>query len=140
MTSTINDELDATLKNAYAPRSQGPLSTAIRYFARFAAAIPDRFLFSQAKICSRSQGTDDSNQRTMLLFAQYLARQPSNLTGRLLKASSIQQRVELVSGLLSMKWNFGLVNTKNKQYKAYFNALNLENRNNRKYILLQPCK
>jgi hypothetical protein len=96
------------LLHAYAPRSQGPLGTALRSFARFAASVPNRELFKSPHVRGDLRA-EAHNEWTMLLFAWAESQCVSKKTKRKLKIGSIEQKVSLVKGLLSHRYGFQLV-------------------------------
>ena len=105
------NRLDAEVRNelasAYAPRSKGPLGTAVRSLARFAKCVPNRQLFKRPRVRG-DLSVEAHNEWTLLLWAQWLASAVSVKTGRYLKAQSIEQRISLTKGLLSFRYGFQL--------------------------------
>lgn len=90
---------------SFAPRSKGPLNSALQAFARFAAACPERTLFQQ----SMRQGDRSSaawNEWTFILFAQYLGERPSAKTNRPISVKSIESYISLVKGYFAHTYDF----------------------------------
>lgn len=103
------DRLDAQLRErlrvAYAPRSSGPLGTAVRSFAEFARRVPDRSLFIRPVVAG-DLSAQAHNEWTLCLWAVWLAAGTSGKTGTQLKASTIEQRISLFKGLVSHRYGF----------------------------------
>ena len=97
----------AELAEAYAPRSAGPLGTALRSLARFAQRVPSRTLFRLPEMRG-DLSVEAHNEWTLLLWAQGEARVKSAKTGRFLKAKSIESRVSLAKGFLSHRYGFAI--------------------------------
>ena len=95
------------LAESYAPGSSGPLRTAIKKFAQFARTCPTRALFKLPRMEGDLEA-DAHNEWTLILFACSRAEEVSARTKRPLKASSIEQSVSLVKGLLSHQYGFQL--------------------------------
>ena len=72
------------LSAAYAPRSRGPLSSALRALAAFAAKCPERVLFKSPASTSKEEAAA-WNEWTFILFAMYMEATPSGKTGRVVK-------------------------------------------------------
>ena len=105
------DRLDAEVRQemiqAYAPRSHGPLGTALRSLARFAATVPNRELFKSPHVRGDVRA-EAHNEWTLVLFAWSESKRVSQKTGRRLKAGSIEQKVSLIKGFLSHRYGFQL--------------------------------
>ena len=98
----------AELATAYAPKSSGPLGTAIRSLGRFARVVPQYTLFRRPKF--RGDLTAEAhNEWTLMLWQRRLATERSAKTGKYLKSSTIEQRISLVKGFLSFRYGFSLV-------------------------------
>ena len=110
MFERLDAEVREALKDAYAPRSKGPLKTALRSLAAFTRRCPKRVLFKRPQF----QGdlhADAHNEWTLMCWVQDLGRRKSAKTGKHLKVSTIEQRVSLAKGFLSFKYGFQLVGT-----------------------------
>ena len=68
----LHDEATGRLRHAYAPRSQGPLASALRAFARFAEACPQRDLLREPRVVG-DWAAAAHNEWTLILFASYLS-------------------------------------------------------------------
>ena len=80
----LDSEVRQVLSQAYAPRSQGPLGTALRSLASFAARVPSRELFRTP----RSEGDLKAiawNEWTFILFVYGLDGPKSTAPDPLLK-------------------------------------------------------
>ena len=108
MLHRLDAQLREKLAIAYAPRSKGPLSTAVRKFFRFAASVPTRELFRRPTVAGDLEA-QAHNEWTLCLWAVFEASKPSAKTGRDLKASTIEQRISLLKGLLSHRYGFKIV-------------------------------
>ena len=95
------------LLHAYAPRSGGPLGTAMRALARFARRVPRRELFVRPRFRGDLEA-EAHNEWTLCLWAHHEGKRVSEKTGKPLKAGSIEQRVSLAKGLLSHRFGFQL--------------------------------
>ena len=103
----LDADVRSELATAYAPRSKGPLGTAVRSLARFAKCVPRRQLFKRPRVRG-DLAVEAYNEWTLLLWAQQLSGTVSAKTGRYLKAKSIEQRISLTKGLLSFRYGFQL--------------------------------
>jgi hypothetical protein len=105
------DRLDAKLRErlltAYAPRSTGPLGTAVRSFALFALSVPSRELFRRPRFAGDTEA-EAHNEWTLCLWALWLEMFTSAKTKQRLKASTIEQRISLAKGLFSHRYGFCL--------------------------------
>lgn len=93
------------MAGSFAPRSKGPLGSALKAFARFAAACPERTLFQQ----SVRQGDKSSaswNEWTFVLFALYLGEQPSKKTGKPVSVKSMESYISLLKGYFAHTYDF----------------------------------
>lgn len=93
------------MARAYAPKSKGPLQSAIRLLARFAKAVPGRELFKQ----SRWEGDREAavwNEWTLVLLVEYMLATPSKKTRRVLKTDSIETYISLLKGYLIFTYDF----------------------------------
>ena len=94
--------------HAFAPKSKGPLASALRALARFAMAFPCLRLFDN------TLGRDAVRQRVrnewiFILFIQHLLETKSEKTGKPLRVNTIVSYVSLTKGFLSHKYGFELV-------------------------------
>ena len=96
------------MATAYAPRSAGPLGTAIRSFGRFARVVPRYTLFRRPRFRGDLEA-EAHNEWTLMLWQRYLASERSAKTGKFLKSSTIEQRISLAKGFLSFRYGFSLV-------------------------------
>lgn len=95
------------LRRAFAPRSQGPLSSALRAFGRFASACPGRELFKEPRALG-DRAAAAHNEWTLILFAGYLASTTSRRTRRIVAARTIKSYVSLLKGYLEHIYAFEL--------------------------------
>ena len=84
----------ADLMTAFAPRSAGPLGTAMRSLGHFAKATPNRELFLPLRFRGDLE-REAWNEWTILLWVRFLARTKSTKTKRYLKVGSIETRISL---------------------------------------------
>ena len=103
----LDAEVSTELAQAYAPRSSGPLGTAVRSLAAFARRVPNRVLFKLPRFRGDLR-VEGHNEWTLCLWAWDLGREKSKKTKRYLKAKSIEQRISLAKGLLSHRYGFQL--------------------------------
>lgn len=101
----LDEEVHAALRAAYAPRSKGPLATAARAFAAWAARVPGRELFVMPTVRGEI-AAEAHNEWTLCLWAWHEGQRISEVTGRKLKAGTIESRVSLLKGLLSHRYGF----------------------------------
>ena len=92
---------------AYAPRSDGPLGTALRSFASFARLIPGRELFRMPRVRGDLE-IESHNEWTLCLWGLHECQRISARTGKRLKVRSVEQRISLLKGLLSHRYGFQL--------------------------------
>jgi hypothetical protein len=92
---------------AFAPRSAGPLGTAMRSLGHFARATPGRELFLPLRFRGDLE-REAWNEWTILLWVRLLARTVSSKTKRYLKVGTIETRVSLAKGFLSHKYGFAI--------------------------------
>ena len=96
------------MASAYAPKSKGPLGTAIRSLARFARVVPRRTLFKRPRVRGELE-VEAHNEWTVCMWMRYLATTKSAKTGRYLKQKTIESRISLAKGFLSFRYGFQLV-------------------------------
>lgn len=104
----LHERAARQLSGAFAPRSRGPLSTALRAFASFANRCPERVLFKSPEGSSRSEASA-WNEWTFILFAMYLSSLPSPKTGRPVQARTVESYISLLKGYLSFQYDFDVV-------------------------------
>lgn len=104
----LHEEASQRLRNAYAPKSKGPLQSAVRALARFAEACPERELFRRPAF-KGDLDVQAYNEWTFILFAWFLFREPSPTTGKPLKVKSVKSYVSLLKGYLSFSYAFDVV-------------------------------
>jgi hypothetical protein len=90
---------------SYAPRSKGPLGTALRSLGRFARTVPNWELFMMPTVRGEL-GVEAHNEWTLLMWAKSLSQEVSKKTKRHLKWKSIEQRISLAKGFLSHRYGF----------------------------------
>ena len=96
------------LRRAYAPKSEGPVQSALRLLARFSDACPDRELFKRPRFFGDMEASA-YNEWTMILFVWWAATTDSPTTGRRLKAKTLKSYVSLLKGYLSFNYAFDVV-------------------------------
>ena len=121
MFERLDAEVRTELAQSYAPKSQGPLGTAVRSFAKFARRVPNRVLFRMPLVRGDLQA-EAQNEWTLILWAHDLSQVVSVKTGRLLKAKSIESRISLMKGLLSHRYGFALAGEA-PRLKSYLSRL-----------------
>ena len=117
----LDAEVRVELAQSYAPRSTGPLGTAVRSFAKFARRVPNHVLFTMPRVRGDLEA-EARNEWTLILWAHDLSREVSGKTGRLLKAKTIESRVSLLKGLLSHRYGFALAG-ESPRLKSYLSRL-----------------
>ena len=105
MLGRLDAELRERLRVAFAPRSSGPLNSAVRSFAKFARRVPSRVLFRRPAFVGDLEVLAH-NEWTLCLWAVALAGEISGKTRKLLKANTIAQRISLFKGLVSHRYGF----------------------------------
>lgn len=96
------------LGRAFAPKSRGPLSAALRAFAAFAEKCPERVLFKSPEGSSKSEA-GAWNEWTFVLFAVYMSSSPSRKTGRLVRARTVESYISLLKSYLSFQYEFDVL-------------------------------
>lgn len=104
----LHAEAAERLQRAYAPKSQGPLQSALAALARFAEACPERILFKRPAFLG-DQAAAAYNEWTLILLAWFLISEPSPTTGKPLKVKSVRSYISLLKGYLSFSYAFDLV-------------------------------
>jgi hypothetical protein len=96
------------LARAYAPKSKGPLQSAVRKLARFARAVPERELFK----VSRFRGDREAsawNEWTLVLLVEWMLITPSEKTRKTVQVSTVETYVSLLKGYLVYTYDFEIV-------------------------------
>ena len=119
------------MKKAYAPKSQGPLGSALNALARFAAACPARTLFLMPTLIGDVR-VSAHNEWTLILFAWYLLTIPSPTTGKPVALETVKTYVSLAKGFLSFRYSFTLVNDPIRLKQLYADLANDQPVRNRK--------
>lgn len=117
----LHNKAAAALDAAFAPRSRGPLTSAIKAFARFAAACPQRELFKQPRVLGDAQ-TSAWNEWTFILFATFLTSTRSAKTKRPLAVKTIETYISLLKGYFGYSYAFELIH-RAPRLKRYISAL-----------------
>lgn len=104
----LNADAAARVGEAYAPKSRGPLNTALRALADFAGQCPERDLFKEKGVeGDRSAGA--WNEWTFILFAVWLAGRVSRQSKKPVQPATIESYVSLLKGYLSYNYDFDLL-------------------------------
>ena len=93
------------LSRAYAPKSKGPLQSAIKWLARFAQATPERDIFR----VSRFRGDREAsawNEWTLILLVEWMLATPSVKTHKQIAVGSIDSYISLLKGYLAFTYDF----------------------------------
>ena len=93
------------LELAYAPKSKGPLRSALRKFGQFSRAVPSRQLFMVASVAG-DKWASIHNKWTFILFIEWLMRTPSEKTGKVVRSSTVQSYVSLLKGYMLFSYDF----------------------------------
>lgn len=104
----LHGQAAALLGTAYAPRSRGALSSALKAFASFAAECPERVLFKSPEGVSSGEAAA-WNEWTFVLFAMYMSSSPSAHTKRVVKARTVESYISLLKGYLSFSYDFDIL-------------------------------
>lgn len=104
----LHDRAAARLGAAFAPRSRGPLSSALHALAAFAARCPEHVLFKSPECVSRGEAAA-WNEWTFVLFAMYMQAEPSAKTGRVVRARTVESYISLLKGYLSFNYEFDVL-------------------------------
>ena len=104
----LTSQAESRLATSFAPRSKGPLNSALNALARFAQAYPSLRMFDH------TLGRDAAKQKirnewTFILFIEFLMREPSKKTGKPVRVNTIVSYVSLAKGFLAHKYGFDLV-------------------------------
>jgi hypothetical protein len=95
------------LSRAFAPKSRGPLQSAIKALARFAKHVPGRTLFRESKF-DGDRRASTHNEWTFILFIEWLIGTPSKKTKQVLSSKTVESYVSLLKGYLVFSYNFEL--------------------------------
>lgn len=104
----LDAEAADRIGRAYAPRSRPALNSALKAFARFSEACPERTLFT-TPARDRDPAIAAWNEWTFILFAQYMATVPSKKTGALVCPKTVESYVSLLKGYLSYSYDFEIL-------------------------------
>ena len=107
MLRRLHADAATRIERAFAPGSRGALGSALRAFARFARACPERVLFKSARYAGDREHAA-WNEWTFVLMAAYLRASPSGQIGRPIAPRSIASYVSLLKGYLSVSYDFEL--------------------------------
>lgn len=96
---------------AYAPKSKGPLNSALRAFAEFAECTPGRELFvtPQTRRDWSEWAIHAWNEWTLILWAVFMTQRASRKTGRPVKGDTVKQYASLLKGFFSLSYSFTIV-------------------------------
>lgn len=114
------------LERAYAPRSRGPLASALRAFSSFAAACPRRELFRAPQVLG-DRWAAAHNEWTLVLFATFLSSTTSKRTGRAVTTKTIRSYISLVKNYFEHVYALELVD-RSKRLKRFLDSLEAEDR------------
>lgn len=103
--SRLHESVAERLGRAYAPRSKGPLQSAVRMLARFARAVPERELFRPSRF-NGDREASSHNEWTFILLIEYMLQYISSKTGKPLSSGTIESYVSLLKGYLHFKYDF----------------------------------
>lgn len=104
----LDERAARRLGQAYAPKSRPALNSALRAFARFSAACPERTLF-RTRTREHDPAISAWNEWTFVLFAMYMAETPSSKTKALVATKTVESYISLLKGFLSFSYDFELV-------------------------------
>ena len=96
------------LRHAYAPKSRGPLNTALRALARFSRECPERVLFKEPAFPGDREASA-WNEWSFILLAVDLASRRSAKTKKPVKSKTIESYISLLKGYLSFSYDFEIV-------------------------------
>ena len=97
------------LRHVLARSSLRKLRSAMRHFAKFAAAIPNRKLFKRDTL---------HNEWTMCLYLEYCAVSPSERTGKPIAVSSAAEYASMLTSHWSREMGFPLLGTAAQRFPA----------------------
>jgi len=103
----LHAEVSERLREAYAPKSKGPLATALRSLASFAESCPDRELLRRPRFAGDPEAAAH-NEWTLILWAWCMVTQPQ-AGGKPIRPKSAASYVSLAKGYLSFRYAFDIV-------------------------------
>ena len=105
MLTALVGEARVRLLKAYAPKSKGPLQSAIRKFAKFSRYVPSRQLFVVSRFTG-DRAASAHNEWTLILFVEWLIKDTSEKTGKPVKVSTVESYLSLLKGYLVFSYDF----------------------------------
>ena len=117
----LHDGASQRLKFAYAPKSQGPLGSALAAMARFADGCPERELFRRPAAFG-DLDVAAHNEWTLILYVQFLLSQPSPTTGKPVAVDTARTYVSLLKGYLDFSYDFDVA-TRTTRLKRLLQAV-----------------
>ena len=109
MLRRLHDGARGRLERVLARSSRRKLKSAMRHFARFAAAVPDRKLFNRDPL---------HNEWTMCLYLEYCAVTPSARTGKPVAVNSAAQYASMLTAHWSREMGFPLLGQAAQRFPA----------------------
>ena len=103
----LHKEVSDRLREAYAPKSQGPLATALRSLANFADTCPDRELLLRPRFAGDPEAAAH-NEWTLILWAWFMVTE-RQAGGKPIRPKSAASYVSLAKGYLSFRYAFDVV-------------------------------
>ena len=92
---------------AYAPKSKGALRSALRKFGHFSRAVRGRQLFMVSAV-GGDRPAAVHNEWTFILFVEWMLRNVSTKTGKVVSSGTIQSYVSLLKGYMLFTYDFEL--------------------------------
>ena len=92
---------------AYAPKSKGALRSALRKFGHFSRAVRGRQLF-MVSVVGGDRPAAVHNEWTFILFIEWMLRNVSTKTGKVVSSGTIQSYVSLLKGYMLFTYDFEL--------------------------------
>lgn len=120
----LNAEAAGRLQIAYAPRSRGPLASALRAFEKFATACPGRELFKEPRALG-DRAAAKHNEWTLILYATFLASTTSERTRKVVATKTIKSYISLLKGYLEHIYAFDLTE-RSSRLKRFLESLQAE--------------
>ena len=118
----LHEGAATALKSAYAPKSSGPVNSALAALARFAVACPERELFRRPRFRGDLEASAH-NEWTLILLVWFLVTEPSPTTGKPLKADTARTYASLLKGYLSHSYAFDLVDGKAERLSSLISKI-----------------
>lgn len=118
MLQRLHSEVTSRLKQAYAPKSQGVLGSALAALARFAESCPERELFRQPAFHGDITASAH-NEWTFILFVWYMLTTPSQVTGKPVALDTVRTYVSLLKGYLSFSYSFDIIDRSLRLKRLY---------------------